>query len=191
MWSAGACSICWIGISIALGLSQNGGDSYVLGSVAVAFFFLFFASFGMGVLGVPWLYPTEINALEMRTKGASLAMATNWICNYAVVQATLPGIDNLGYKFWIVWAVICFAFIPITYFLYPETANRSLEDIDRFFETKPGVLVFRNKLATQLSRPQQYFDMDEEIARKEEKGGDWGRKDVEKEKEIVGLEERV
>jgi hypothetical protein len=24
--------------------------------------------------------PTEINALEMRTKGASLAMATNWIC---------------------------------------------------------------------------------------------------------------
>ncbi|KAK6428615.1 hypothetical protein LTR95_015242 [Oleoguttula sp. CCFEE 5521] len=191
MWSAGACSICWIGISIALGLSQNGGDSYVLGSVAVAFFFLFFASFGMGVLGVPWLYPTEINALEMRTKGASLAMATNWICNYAVVQATLPGIDNLGYKFWIVWAVICFAFIPITYFFYPETANRSLEDIDRFFETKPGVLVFRNRLATQLSRPQQYFDMDEEIARKEEKEGGWGGEGMEKKQEIVGIEERV
>ncbi|OQN97487.1 hypothetical protein B0A48_16640 [Cryoendolithus antarcticus] len=191
MWSAGACSICWIGISIALGLSQNGGNSYVLGSVAVAFFFLFFASFGMGVLGVPWLYPTEINALEMRTKGASLAMATNWICNYAVVQATLPGIDNLGYKFWIVWAVICFAFIPITYFFYPETANRSLEDIDRFFETKPGVLVFRNRLATQLSRPQQYFDMDEEIARKEEKEGGWGGEGMEKKQEIVGIEERV
>lgn len=30
-------------------------------------------------------------------------MATNWICNYAVVQATLPGIENLGYKFWIIW----------------------------------------------------------------------------------------
>jgi len=37
-------------------------------------------------------------------------MATNWICNYAVVQATLPGIQNLGYKFWIVWACICFAY---------------------------------------------------------------------------------
>ena len=52
MWSAAACSICWICISIALGLSEKGGDSYVLGSVAVAFFFAFFASFGMGVLGV-------------------------------------------------------------------------------------------------------------------------------------------
>jgi hypothetical protein len=25
------------------------------------------------------------------------------IQNYAVVQATLPGIENLGYKFWIIW----------------------------------------------------------------------------------------
>jgi len=40
--------------------------------------------------------------------------------NYAVVQATLPGIQNLGYRFWIVWACICFAFIPITYLFYPE-----------------------------------------------------------------------
>ena len=51
-------------------------------------------------------------------------MATNWIMNFAVVQVTLPGIDSLGWKFWIIWAVICFAFIPITYFFYPETANR-------------------------------------------------------------------
>lgn len=140
MASAAACSTCWIVIAIALGLSANGGDSYKLGIVAVSFFFVFFASFGMGVLGVPWLYPTEqvpstqkrgthadeprINALEMRTKGASLAMSTNWIMNYAVVQVTLPGIQNIGWKFWIIWAVICFSFIPITYFFYPETANR-------------------------------------------------------------------
>ncbi|KAK0272889.1 hypothetical protein LTR35_012559 [Friedmanniomyces endolithicus] len=173
MCSAAACSICWICIAIATGIAAHGGNSYVTGSVAVAFFFAFFASFGMGVLGVPWLYPTEINALEMRTKGASLAMATNWICNYAVVQATLPGVQNLGYKYWIVWAVICAAFIPITYFFYPETANRTLEDIDRFFETRPGVLIFNNKLATQLERPQVYTEQDEQIALQAEKGSGW------------------
>ncbi|EGP92429.1 sugar transporter [Zymoseptoria tritici IPO323] len=171
MSSAAACSICWVCIAIAQGLEEKGGNSYVLGSVAVAFFFAFFASFGMGVLGVPWLYPTEINALEMRTKGASLAMATNWICNYAVVQATLPGIENLGYKFWIVWAVICAAFIPVTYLFYPETANRSLEDIDRFFASGPGVVVCRNKLATQLNRPQIYYEEDEKFEQAAEKDG--------------------
>ena len=71
----------------------------------------------------------RINALEMRTKGASLAMSTNWIMNYAVVQVTLPGIQNIGWKFWIIWAVICFSFIPITYFFYPETANRYVGSI--------------------------------------------------------------
>lgn len=124
MTSAAACSTCWIVITIALALSANGANEYKMGIIAVSFFFVFFASFGMGVLGVPWLYPTEINALEMRTKGASLAMSTNWIMNYMVVQVTLPGIENLQWRFWIIWAVICFAFIPITYFFYPETANR-------------------------------------------------------------------
>ncbi|KAI6802946.1 general substrate transporter [Hortaea werneckii] len=178
MCSAAACSMCWIGITIAMGISEHGGNSYVCGSIAVALFFLFFASFGMGVLGIPWLYPAEINALEMRTKGASLAMATNWICNYAVVQATLPGVENLGYKFWIVWACICFAFVPITYFFYPETANRTLEDIDRLFETQPGIIVCRNKLATQLSRPQQFIEQDEMIGR-----------DFEKESRVGGTED--
>lgn len=89
------------------------------------------------------------------------------ICNYAVVQATLPGIENLGYKFWIIWAVICFAFIPITYFLYPETANRTLEDIDRFFETQPSIIIHKNRLAVQLHRPAEFIEADARIARGE------------------------
>ncbi|KAI1618777.1 MFS transporter [Exophiala viscosa] len=169
MVSAFACSTCWVVISIALGLSQTGqGNAYKLGALATTFFFVFFASFGLGVLGVPWLYPTEINHISFRAKGASLAMSTNWIMNYMVAQVTPPGISNLGYKFWIIWAVICASFIPTTYFFYPETANRTLEDIDRFFEEHPGVFVFRDKIATQLQRPEKYERMDAEIARRDE-----------------------
>jgi hypothetical protein len=29
-----------------------------------------------------------------------------WSQNYAVVQATLPGVENLGYKFWIVVSLL-------------------------------------------------------------------------------------
>lgn len=65
--------------------------------------------------------------------------------NYMVVQVTPPGIANLGWRFWIIWACICFSFIPITYLFYPETANRTLEDIDRFFESRPEVVVAWNK----------------------------------------------
>lgn len=114
----------------------------------------------------------------MRTKGASLAMSTNWICNYAVVQATLPGIEKLGYKFWVIWAVICFSFILITYFFYPETANRTLEDIDRFFETNPGLFINKNNLAVQLHRPAEFIEADARIAAGEEFKLGEGRKSI-------------
>jgi hypothetical protein len=45
---------------------------------AIPFFFLYYVFFGIGWQGVPWLYPTEINSLSMRTKGAALGTATNW-----------------------------------------------------------------------------------------------------------------
>ncbi len=100
MTSAAACSICWTVIAIALGLSEHGqGNSYKLGSLAVSFFFVFWASFAMGVLGVPWLYPTEVNALAFRAKGASLAMASNWIMNYMVAQITPPGMTPFTRSF--------------------------------------------------------------------------------------------
>lgn len=128
-------------------------------------------------------------------------MATNWIMNFAVVQVTLPGIDSLGWKFWIIWAVICFAFIPITYFFYPETANRyvfelgiknntkvllrTLEDVDRFFATKPGIFIHRNKVAVQLHRPAEYIEADERIARGENLDDDEKLKEHIETKEMV------
>jgi hypothetical protein len=40
----------------------------------------------------------------------------------------------------------------------------TLEDIDRFFETGPGLFVHRNKLAIQLHRPVEFIEADERIA---------------------------
>jgi hypothetical protein len=55
MSSAAACCSCWVVIAVVLAVSDTGrGNSYKLGIVAVSFFFVFFASFGLGVLGVPW-----------------------------------------------------------------------------------------------------------------------------------------
>lgn len=50
----------------------------VYATASVAFFFLYHVAFAIGMLGVTWLYPTEINSLPMRTKGAAIATATNW-----------------------------------------------------------------------------------------------------------------
>ncbi|KAL2104959.1 hypothetical protein VUR80DRAFT_9258 [Thermomyces stellatus] len=92
-----------------------------------------------------------------------------FFATFGIAEVTPIGIENLGWRFWVIWAIICASFVPIVYLFYPETANRSLEDIDRFFETKPGIFVFRNKLATQLSRPEEFSGEDDRIAADEEK----------------------
>lgn len=113
------------------------------------------------------------------------------IMNYMVAQITPPGIANLGYKFWVIWAVICAAFVPITFLFYPETANRSLEDIDRFFADHPGVFVFRNKIATQLGRPEIYIAADKEIETRENKLAGRNGDGVENKKTYVNEVETV
>lgn len=47
--------------------------------------------------------------------------------------------DSIGYQTYIIFAVINFFMIPSVYFFYPETAYRSLEEMDSIFEKlKPG-----------------------------------------------------
>ena len=77
---------------------------------------------------MPWLYPVEINSLAMRTKGAAVATASNWISNYCVVQATPPGIENLGWKFYLIWMSFNIIFVPVrvclpSFFLSPSPPN--------------------------------------------------------------------
>ena len=127
-------------------------------SASIAFFFLYYIFFGIGWQGVPWLYPTEINSLSMRTKGAALGTASNWAFNFMVVEITPIGIQSLQWKFYIIWTVFNASFVPIVYLFYPETADRTLEDIDRVFRDNPKVFVFRDKDAISEKRPLAYVE---------------------------------
>ena len=68
-----------------------------------------------------------------------------------VVEITQIGIQTLQWKFYIIWTVLNGSFVPFTYFLYPETAGRTLEDIDHYFRSQPGLLVFRDKVCIVMS----------------------------------------
>ncbi|BCR89364.1 uncharacterized protein ACHE_50562S [Aspergillus chevalieri] len=158
-------------ITILLRLAENKPTGSAVASASIAFFFLFYAFFGLGMLSIPWLYPTEISSLPMRTKGASVATATNWICNFIVVEITPIGIQNIGWKFWIVWTVLTATFLPVIYLFYPETANRSLEDIDAYYRFNPSLFVIRDPDAICTKRPQKYIQHESEEVQKNAKQG--------------------
>lgn len=58
--------------------------------------------------------------------------------NFLVVQITPPAIANIGYKTYIIFAILNAAWVPVIYFTYPETKGLELEDVDRLFADKHG-----------------------------------------------------
>lgn len=116
------------------------------------------------------VYATEINSLTMRTKGAALGAATNWIFNFMVVEITPIGIQNLGWRFYLIWIVLNAAVIPIVYLFYPETAGRTLEDLDDYFRADPPLLVCRDKEAISSKRPEKYRLKEEQLLHQKEEG---------------------
>ena len=143
---------CWLAITLLLHAASEVEVLSIrqrqLGSAAVFFFFLFNFFFGASWQGVSWLYPTEINSTKNRIVGMSCGVAVNWLINFGVVFVTPLGIARLGSHFYTIWTVLNGLMVPILYLFYPETAGRSLEDIDGMFEAHPTVWVFTRKSMT-------------------------------------------
>jgi MFS family permease len=79
MYAAAGQCFCYLIITVLLRFNEKPGYGAKdeVASASVAFFFLYYVFFGIGFQGVPWLYPTEINGLAMRQKGAALGTATS------------------------------------------------------------------------------------------------------------------
>ncbi|KAL3477091.1 general substrate transporter [Aspergillus californicus] len=125
--SVGLC-FCFVMVSILLSLgTQNAAYG------ATAFIFIFQVFYGIGWLPVPWFYPSEISTTRTRTRMQSIASGFNWMAVFAVVKITPLAFDNIGWRTFIIFAVLNAVFIPMVYFFYPETKGLELEDIPLLF----------------------------------------------------------
>ncbi|KAJ5353597.1 hypothetical protein N7541_006161 [Penicillium brevicompactum] len=100
---------------------------------AVFFIFAFEACFTWGWMATVWIYPAEILPLKVRSKGAALAAAADFLGNFLVVEITPPALANIGYKTYIIFAVFNIVTAFIVYCFYPETSFLSLESVDLIF----------------------------------------------------------
>jgi sugar porter (SP) family MFS transporter len=136
MWGVLCSGVCFCVVAIGLRYGGPGSSNDRASTVAVAFIFLYYVFYGLSMLSIPYMYPPEINSQRMRNVGTSIATAVNWISVYIVVVITPIAIDNIGWKYYLIYAVFNFAFVPIIYHWYVETANLSLEQVDRLFALK-------------------------------------------------------
>ncbi|OQD72410.1 hypothetical protein PENDEC_c021G03410 [Penicillium decumbens] len=113
-------------IAVAIGTTRSG-------IAAVFFVFAFEACFTWGWMATVWVYPAEILPLRIRSKGAALAAAADFLGNFLVVEITPPALENIGYKTYIIFAVFNLVVAMIVYCFYPETSYLNLESVDLIF----------------------------------------------------------
>ncbi|GAA5902139.1 uncharacterized protein JCM6883_001308 [Sporobolomyces salmoneus] len=129
MW--GAALLCIGQILLAAGVANT--DKAAGGIVGATGLYLFVTVFSGTHLPTAFVYSSEIVPLAIRTRAATLGIAVQYIINFAIVMVTPVGIKNLGYKYYIIFAILNALIIPMCYFFLPEVAGLTLEGVDELF----------------------------------------------------------
>lgn len=80
-----------------------------------------------------YLYVSEIFPTEIRPIGMGFSMFGQFASTIILLQTAPIGMEQVGWKYYLVIIVWCIFFIPIVYFFFPETAQLSLEEISAQF----------------------------------------------------------
>ncbi|KAF2725138.1 sugar transporter, partial [Polychaeton citri CBS 116435] len=105
------------------------------GKGVIAMSYIFVGVYGLTWAPTGWIYCSEVFPLKYRAKGVGLSAATNWIFNFALAYFLPPAFANITWKTYIIFGVFCTVMIFHIFFTYPETARRSLEEIDFIFDS--------------------------------------------------------
>ncbi|KAF7306361.1 MFS sugar transporter [Mycena indigotica] len=137
MLGAGGMGLC---MALIAGLTARPADTAAV-HAAIAFVYLFSTAFVTGFLGLAFLYSAEIAPLAARTRVTALSTTATWLFNFVVVEATPTGVAKIGWRYFLVYAVINWCVIlPMVYFLFPETQGLHLESVDTIFLESRSVL---------------------------------------------------
>ncbi|KAK3081212.1 hypothetical protein LTS18_009045 [Coniosporium uncinatum] len=111
----------------------HGSQASAYGAAAASFVFIFTSVFGATWLTVPWLYPAEIFPLEVRAKGNAWGVV-GWSIGNGWLTLLCPVMFNaIGEKTLYIFGACNILALPMVWALYPESNQRTLEEMDLLF----------------------------------------------------------
>ncbi|KAI0047303.1 general substrate transporter [Auriscalpium vulgare] len=114
--------------ALPVGDAHMGTADGIFAAVCVYLFF-FGATWGP----TPWLLGAEIFPLRARAKGMALSTVSNWTCNFIIAFITPPLFSSIGAGYYFVLLAFCAVSGVFVYFVYPETAHLTLEQLGQVF----------------------------------------------------------
>ncbi|KAH6706411.1 lactose permease [Leptodontidium sp. MPI-SDFR-AT-0119] len=138
--------ICLIGITTGSAIFAKDSSNKAAGGAVVAFLYLFSPAYNLGLNGNLGLYITEILPFHLRMRGQACYQLFATSFTLLTTYAFPVGLQNMAWKFyliWLPWVVVEFA---IVWLVYPETKGPSLEEIAEIFDGPGGSGVLNEKV---------------------------------------------
>ncbi|SMY20577.1 unnamed protein product [Zymoseptoria tritici ST99CH_1A5] len=116
--------------------------SEAAGIVVIVCLFVFYFGYDCSFTPLLMSYPTEIFPYSIRSKGLTCELLSIY-CSLVIAAFVNPiGLENIGWRYYIVFCCLLVVFLAVTYFTFPETRGYSLEEISEVFDgphSIPGV----------------------------------------------------
>ncbi|OJZ86493.1 hypothetical protein ASPFODRAFT_133595 [Aspergillus luchuensis CBS 106.47] len=107
-----------------------------VGTAVIPFLFIYFAGYGIALTPLLIAYPCEIWQFSLRTRGLSITWISS--CLFASFNSLVNPIalETISWKYYFVFLAVLIVYGITEYYMYPETKDRSLEEIQRLFESE-------------------------------------------------------
>lgn len=122
-------------------------------SAAIAvlvFIFLYSPFYNLGWNSLAYTYMVEIFPYQQRAKGIAVEQATVRFAVFFNTYVNPIALDRIGWKYYLVYCVWILVEVATVYMLFPETYNRTLEELSFIFEGKEVQDKVQSKVDKQL-----------------------------------------
>ncbi|EAW06315.1 putative MFS monosaccharide transporter (Hxt8) [Aspergillus clavatus NRRL 1] len=116
-------------------LFQN-TDNRIGKGFAILGIYLFVVTYYGMLNSTTWLYGAEVLPIALRSKIMGLAAASHFIVNVAITEAGPSAFANIHENYYYVFVACTLFFLVVAYFYFPETKQKTLEEIAASFGDK-------------------------------------------------------
>ncbi|EHA51908.1 lactose permease [Pyricularia oryzae 70-15] len=127
-------SVCFAIITGTTKLATEDPSNTAAGNATVAFIFIFGVVFSFGWTPLQSMYIAETLPTETRAKGTAIGSLASACASTVLQYSAGPAFESISYYYYIVFVFWDLFEGVIIYFFWPETKDRTLEELEEVFQ---------------------------------------------------------
>ncbi|KIM98518.1 hypothetical protein OIDMADRAFT_167318 [Oidiodendron maius Zn] len=142
------CSFCFAIITGTSKMATDNPSQSAAANTTVAFIFIFGIVFSFGWTPLQSMYIAETLPTATRAKGTAIGNFSSSVASTIITYSSGPAFQNIHYYFYLVFVFWDLFEVVIMYFYFPETKDRTLEELAEVFNAPNPVKKSLEKRST-------------------------------------------